>query len=225
MLKQILLIGSLLSFGANAEYLQLDLKNTGDRLVTYNSQSGLYFMDITETVGMNIDEVRGELGKGGAFSGWSIATLTQAAQFTNEAFSNVDIEAISRSYYGAVSLSNKYSPVSYLQSILGVSSKSKYGPPKTQGFLANDFSDTTVTGSLTLSSWTSVGSTYGYFDINTSTANIPDKDAALYGVWLVTSEFQSPIDATLPLNLLGGLSLLSLGAIRTRKKMRNPDSQ
>tara|TARA_Y100000310_G_C20630410_1_gene788331 strand:+ start:65 stop:718 length:654 start_codon:yes stop_codon:yes gene_type:complete len=213
-----MLAGSLFSFSVNAEYIELDLKQSGDQLVTYESKSGLYFMDITETVGMSVDEVKAELGDGGLFSGWSIATLTQAAQFTNEAFQNIDISAISRSNYGKVSLTNEFSPVRNLQNMLGISKKEKYQPPVTQGFLYNDFFESGTPGSLSLSSWTKTGLTYGNFDIKNSTGSISEIDATSYGVFLVSSDFQSVIDASLPLNLLGGLSLLSLGAIRSRKK-------
>ena len=69
----------LLSFvtSANAVFTSEDYLNAGDGLITRDSDSGLEWLDLTETTGMSYNQVIAELGAGGSLYGWEYATGTQ----------------------------------------------------------------------------------------------------------------------------------------------------
>lgn len=68
----------LLSISANASLVTMDWKSASDGILTYDDNSGLYWLDLTETAGMSYSEVSAQLGAGGSFDGWRYATTTEA---------------------------------------------------------------------------------------------------------------------------------------------------
>jgi hypothetical protein len=76
---------ALVDSSAIAAFAELDWKATGDTLITYDSQTGLDWLDITETVGMSKSAVFAKLGAGGAFEGFSFATTEQLSTLFDDA--------------------------------------------------------------------------------------------------------------------------------------------
>ena len=68
----------MLSFSANAALSVMDLRSAGDGALTYDDNSGLYWLDLTETAGMSYSQVSAQLGAGGSFEGWRYATVAEA---------------------------------------------------------------------------------------------------------------------------------------------------
>ena len=58
---------------AGAELISMGWKTAGDGLITYDSVSELYWLDITETVDYSYNDILGELA-GGLFDGFRYAT-------------------------------------------------------------------------------------------------------------------------------------------------------
>lgn len=59
---------------ANAELLAVDLFTQGDGLLTYDTGTGLYWLDLTVTVNMSYNDVLNELNEGGSLEGFRYAT-------------------------------------------------------------------------------------------------------------------------------------------------------
>ena len=76
----------MLSFGANAELIETDWKAGGDALATLHEETGLEWLDLTQTDGMSIDQVAAQTGEGGSFEGWRIATFDEIDTFVRYAF-------------------------------------------------------------------------------------------------------------------------------------------
>ncbi len=74
----ILVVLLFLSMTANAALVSLDWKSVGDGALTYDDNSGLWWLDLTETAGMSYSQVSSELVAGGSLEGWRYATLTEA---------------------------------------------------------------------------------------------------------------------------------------------------
>ena len=63
------------SLGASAALVQGDWKASGDGLLTYDAGTGLEWLDVTVSVGDNIEAVEAKLSPGGAYEGFRIARL------------------------------------------------------------------------------------------------------------------------------------------------------
>ena len=61
-----------LSFG-DVTLVSADWKNQGDGLITYDTSSGLDWLDLTETTNMSFNFVTTQLDEGGIFDGWRYA--------------------------------------------------------------------------------------------------------------------------------------------------------
>ncbi|MCP4258052.1 MAG: hypothetical protein GY774_11065 [Planctomycetes bacterium] len=85
-LKTTLFCALMLSFGANAELIETDWKAGGDALATLHEETGLEWLDLTQTDGMSIDQVAAQTGEGGSFEGWRIATFDEIDTFVRYAF-------------------------------------------------------------------------------------------------------------------------------------------
>jgi hypothetical protein len=68
----------LFSLVANASLVSMDWKSAGDGALTYDDQSGLWWLDLTETAGMSYSQVSAQLSTGGSLEGWRYATITEA---------------------------------------------------------------------------------------------------------------------------------------------------
>lgn len=79
-LKSLLLTLALVLLGstssAYAVLIEHDFKNTEDKLITYDSATGLEWLDLTVTQGrFSFDSIQSELTSGGEFQGFRYATL------------------------------------------------------------------------------------------------------------------------------------------------------
>jgi hypothetical protein len=66
------------SFSASAalvDLINIDLKIAGDELITRDSNSGLDWLDLTETNGLSQNYILTQMGSGGLFDGWRYATF------------------------------------------------------------------------------------------------------------------------------------------------------
>lgn len=66
-----------LSTTANAALSARDWQSAGDGLLTFDDQSRLEWLDVTQTVNMSFNRVLGQLASGGTFEGFRVATSDQ----------------------------------------------------------------------------------------------------------------------------------------------------
>jgi hypothetical protein len=89
-LKKTLLLGTiaLASMASQAELMETDWKNIGDGNATLDTETGLEWLDLTETTPMYYDLVVEQLDT--TFSGWRLPTETEIKELYAHAFSNYD---------------------------------------------------------------------------------------------------------------------------------------
>ena len=63
-----------LSSSVNAAIISTDWQTSGDNLITTDTESGLNWLDLTETNGLSYNYVSSQLGVGGQFEGFRYAT-------------------------------------------------------------------------------------------------------------------------------------------------------
>jgi hypothetical protein len=78
-----------LSASTHATVISIDWKITGDNLITRDTDSGLDWLDLTETNNMTYFLVSSQLGAGGQFYGWRYATNNEAVTLWSNF--NVDV--------------------------------------------------------------------------------------------------------------------------------------
>lgn len=76
--KLCLLLAFFLSSNVNAALLVNDWNAVGDDAITFDSESNLWWLDLTETAGMSYRQVSSELGVGSRFEGWRYASVAEA---------------------------------------------------------------------------------------------------------------------------------------------------
>lgn len=82
MFKEIFIVSAIaFSASSHATLLTQDYKQVGDGLITFDTQSGLEWLDLTETNDRSYSDVYNNLGAGGLFEGWSYAAYDQVASF------------------------------------------------------------------------------------------------------------------------------------------------
>lgn len=64
---------AVVSFNVTAIPTEADWKNVGDGLITYDSNTGLEWLDLTVSKDLSFDFVESQLGQSGLFEGWRIA--------------------------------------------------------------------------------------------------------------------------------------------------------
>ena len=83
MFKRLLVIATLaaglISTQASAAFVPTDWKLAGDGLATLDKQTGIEWLDLTQTKGMSIQSVLSQLD-GGSFSGWRLPTSSEIEQ-------------------------------------------------------------------------------------------------------------------------------------------------
>ena len=62
---------------ANAELIKTDYKTTGDELATLDTETGIEWLDISETAGYNLNEISALIAEGGELEGWRMPTQTE----------------------------------------------------------------------------------------------------------------------------------------------------
>ena len=75
-MKRILTAAALvaLSFASHAELVSTDWKTAGDELATLDTETGIEWMDLSETDGLSINTVLSMTSAGGKFEGWRLPT-------------------------------------------------------------------------------------------------------------------------------------------------------
>jgi hypothetical protein len=89
--KHALIVTALLlsATSAQAELVETDWKNTGDALATLDTETGIEWLDLTQTDYMSINQAEGLTGEGGAFDGWRLPTRDEVTQMMVNAFPSI----------------------------------------------------------------------------------------------------------------------------------------
>ena len=74
------------SVAVNAELVTTDWKNTGDELATLDTDTGIEWLDLTQTDGMSINQVESLTGEGSTFEGWRLPTQPEIVGLMSQAF-------------------------------------------------------------------------------------------------------------------------------------------
>ena len=73
-----------LTTNVNAELIEIDWQNAGDNLITSDTVTGFNWLDLTETNSMSYNDVLSQLGSGGAFDGFRVATSDEVVALFSE---------------------------------------------------------------------------------------------------------------------------------------------
>ncbi|RYE55939.1 MAG: hypothetical protein EOP48_09110 [Sphingobacteriales bacterium] len=96
-----------LSLSAQAAFVSLDWKAGSDGLVTLDTTTGLEWLDITEARDLSFDQVSGQLGDGGQYSGFRYASGAEVMQLLkNFGFEIFDGNYRTENYAAATDLFN-----------------------------------------------------------------------------------------------------------------------
>jgi hypothetical protein len=71
---------------AQAALVESDWQNTGDTLATLDTDTGIEWLDLTQTVNMSISQAKLSTEAGSAFEGWRLPTLVEVTQMMVNAF-------------------------------------------------------------------------------------------------------------------------------------------
>ena len=69
---------------ANAGYISLDWQEEGDERAFLDEDTGIEWLNLTETAGMSINDVQAELGAGGLYEGWRLASAFEVESITKD---------------------------------------------------------------------------------------------------------------------------------------------
>jgi hypothetical protein len=72
MKKLFILVIAILLFSSTAQatIIKKDLLSAGDTLITFDTDTKLEWLDVTQTLNLSFNDVQSELGVGGQFDGW-----------------------------------------------------------------------------------------------------------------------------------------------------------
>lgn len=95
-----------LSFGSQAELINTHWKENGDNKAVFDTKTGLEWLTLNQTDSKSISYVMNQLGDGGLYEGWSLATYHQVEQMLEYAYENISqrdfvlsLFRTTRSYY------------------------------------------------------------------------------------------------------------------------------
>lgn len=74
------LFTTLLSGAAHADFVNIDWKEAGDQRAVVDTETGIEWLKLTETLGQTISDAVAETATGGAFEGWRLATRYEVAE-------------------------------------------------------------------------------------------------------------------------------------------------
>ena len=112
---------------ANGSLVERDWQTVGDRALTYDTTTGLQWLDLTASSGQSVNEVLAQLGAGGTYDGFQYASENEVRTL----FSNAGIPDLSGEWN-----SLNYQPVLDLQTLIGVTRSSfgeSFGATSDQG--------------------------------------------------------------------------------------------
>jgi hypothetical protein len=69
-----------------AALVESDWQSTGDALATLDTETGIEWLDLTQTDNMSISQAENLTGTGGIFNGWRLPTRTEVTQMLYNAF-------------------------------------------------------------------------------------------------------------------------------------------
>ena len=142
---------------ANATPIPLeerDYFSAGDGLITYDPNTGLEWLDWTETVSLSYNDVVGQLGSGGAFEGWNYATSAGVLELFNNALIP---------YADAGDHAENYVPVVQLVALLGTTYEQTGTPANSAAYA--------ITGDSIVDNQADVARLWANHDIQTGNAN------------------------------------------------------
>jgi hypothetical protein len=73
---------------AQATLVETDWKTEGDALATLDTETGIEWLDVTQTINMSINQVDSLTRTGGAFEGWRLPTRAEVGEMMVSAFSS-----------------------------------------------------------------------------------------------------------------------------------------
>ncbi|RKZ67885.1 MAG: hypothetical protein DRQ44_05080 [Gammaproteobacteria bacterium] len=76
---------AVVSFNTSAALVSTNWKTVGDNLITRDTDSGLEWLDLTETTGLSYNDVSSKFSEGEQFAGWSYASITEVRELLNNA--------------------------------------------------------------------------------------------------------------------------------------------
>ena len=212
--KKLLLITSiaLASMGANAELISTDWKTTGDNLVTLDTETGIEWLDLTQTIGMSINEVEGLLNS--TFEGWRLPTVSEVTQMMMTAFSS-QVEAVQATGSWSVTSASVDNEADNFMALFGTTYASGTYD-YSLGLIKNDVVDATHSA-LTSGSMDRASDDYLILFSNSNTSSDLDYASELSGVFLVSDGSETP-PQNVPVS--AAFSLLGLGLIGFRRKQK-----
>lgn len=86
-----------LSFASHAELVSTDWKTEGDALATLDTETGIEWMDLSETDGMSINTVLSMTSSGGKFEGWRLPTDDEVLTLFDAAFTGTFVTSANTS--------------------------------------------------------------------------------------------------------------------------------
>jgi hypothetical protein len=170
----------LFSIGAQAELVSTDWNNSGDSLATLDTQSGLEWMDFTETKGLSITDVSALLDT--TYDGWRIPSFSEISTLFTNINGNITTSEDSGNYYGGLLMTETANLVHNLFGKTGYN-KGRYDEQHfSQALHVSADGESAMLG--TFVNFTSEGSD-NFIYYNHPTSNIDYRDPG-YGVFLVS---------------------------------------
>lgn len=159
----------LMTSAAHAELVESDWKAEGDALATLDSNTGIEWLDLSETVGMSMDYVVSQTGVGGEFAGWRLPTSDELNVFFDEI---IDPAVVTKS--GETKSNALIDDIELFYSLVGETSNDS--TPRSYGLYYRDNGAVRMTGVK--------GTNTAYLNYSHSIYS-SSLEHALYGVWLV----------------------------------------
>jgi hypothetical protein len=86
-MRAAIIVACLLSTSVvQAELIETNWKNTGDALATLDTDTGIEWLDLTQTEGMSINQAERLTGAGNIFEGWRLPTRAEVTELMTHAF-------------------------------------------------------------------------------------------------------------------------------------------
>lgn len=182
MLKYAAMAAMIMAGSANAELVETDWLADSDGLATLDTNSGLEWLDLTLTDGMSINQVSLELGDGGQYEGWRLATASEVHDLMRNYFGVEYIEGEGQKTYSRYASGEQIDDWQYHFGITGAEGRSmgRYDNGEGQSVMAGTRNSGTT-----------------YIDYNRGTL---DNDKDYDGVFLVSEgglTLSSQLDPTL----------------------------